>query len=158
MALATPTREDFAALLEESFQSDALQEGAVVKGKIVAIEKDIAVIDVGAKTEGRVPLKEFTLPGRDSTLGPIDTGPFYAVEVISSCLGTKGGPRTTVTGQVIDVDGAPIPGLYAAGNSASTVMGTRYAGAGATIAPAMVFGFLAGESIAQDAGIEVTTS
>ena len=52
--------------------------------------------------------------------------------------------------------GAPIPGLYAAGNSASTVMGTRYAGAGATIAPAMVFGFLAGESIAEDAGIDVT--
>jgi small subunit ribosomal protein S1 len=86
MALATPTREDFAALLEESFQSDALQEGAVVKGIIVAIEKDIAVIDVGAKTEGRVALKEFTPPGRDSVLKVGDEVEVY-LERIENALG-----------------------------------------------------------------------
>src|SRR5919112_907245 len=59
-----PSREDFAALLEESFSRSEIQEGSVVKGNVVAIEKDVAVIDIGAKTEGRVPLKEFIGPGR----------------------------------------------------------------------------------------------
>jgi small subunit ribosomal protein S1 len=54
-----PTREDFAALLDESLGGRDLHEGAVVQGKVVAIEKDFAVIDVGLKTEGRVQLKEF---------------------------------------------------------------------------------------------------
>jgi small subunit ribosomal protein S1 len=67
-ATQQPTREDFAALLEESFSRAEMQEGSVVKGKVVAIEKDIAVIDIGLKTEGRVPLKEFSGPGRDSRL------------------------------------------------------------------------------------------
>ena len=59
-----PSREDFAALLEESFRESEINEGSVVKGRVVAIEKDVAVIDIGAKTEGRVALKEFTGPGR----------------------------------------------------------------------------------------------
>ncbi|MGY6569615.1 MAG: S1 RNA-binding domain-containing protein, partial [Salinarimonas sp.] len=63
-----PSREDFAALLEESFRSNEVAEGAVVKGKVVAIEKDVAVIDIGAKTEGRVALKEFNGPGRDESI------------------------------------------------------------------------------------------
>jgi small subunit ribosomal protein S1 len=63
-----PTREDFAALLEESFGRSEMQEGSVVKGKVVAIEKDIAVIDIGLKTEGRVPMKEFAGPGREAGL------------------------------------------------------------------------------------------
>ena len=51
---ATPTRDDFAQMLEESFTQGSPQEGAVVKGIVVGIEKDLAVIDVGAKTEGPV--------------------------------------------------------------------------------------------------------
>ncbi len=58
-----PTSEEFAALLDESLNSAGMDEGTVVKGKIIAIEKDMVVIDVGLKTEGRVPLKEFGLPG-----------------------------------------------------------------------------------------------
>ena len=61
-----PTREDFAKMLEESFGRKDLQEGSVVKGQVVAIEKDIAVIDIGLKTEGRVPVKEFGGPGQPS--------------------------------------------------------------------------------------------
>jgi 3-oxosteroid 1-dehydrogenase len=91
------------------------------------------------------------------TLGPIEKAPFYAIPVTPSDLGTKAGLVTDTGGRVLDHDGNPIPGLYAAGNSASTVMGTRYAGAGATIAPAMVFGFLSGEAIAEDAGIDIAT-
>ena len=61
---AAPSREDFAAMLEESFRHGNLQEGSVVKGTVVGIEKDVAVIDVGLKTEGRVALREFAGPGR----------------------------------------------------------------------------------------------
>ncbi len=54
-----PTREDFAALLDEAMGGRDFVEGSVVHGKVVAIEKDFAVIDVGLKTEGRISLKEF---------------------------------------------------------------------------------------------------
>ena len=60
----SPSRDEFAALLAESLAKDDVFEGSVVKGKIVGIEKDLAVIDVGLKMEGRVPLKEFTMPGK----------------------------------------------------------------------------------------------
>jgi len=53
---STPTREDFTALLNETYGEDEAFEGSVVKGRVVAIEKDMAVIDVGLKTEGRVAL------------------------------------------------------------------------------------------------------
>ncbi len=64
----TPSREDFAAMLQESFLTNDVQEGAVVKGKVVGIEKDVAIIDVGLKTEGRVALKEFTGPSKELTI------------------------------------------------------------------------------------------
>ncbi|NIJ43143.1 small subunit ribosomal protein S1 [Parvibaculum indicum] len=63
-----PSREDFAAMLEESFSESDMQEGNVVKGTIVAIENDLAIIDVGLKTEGRVPLKEFSTAGKPADL------------------------------------------------------------------------------------------
>src|ERR1043165_752474 len=63
-----PTRDDFAAMLDESFAGGNLQESSVIKGKVVAIEKDMAVIDVGLKTEGRVALREFNGPGRENDL------------------------------------------------------------------------------------------
>jgi small subunit ribosomal protein S1 len=81
-----PSREDFAALLEESFRNAEIQEGSVVKGNVVAIEKDVAVIDIGAKTEGRVALKEFTGPGRDQTVHVGDEVEVY-VERIENALG-----------------------------------------------------------------------
>jgi hypothetical protein len=55
-------------MLDESFAGGNLQESSVIKGKVVAIEKDMAVIDVGLKTEGRVALREFAGPGRESDL------------------------------------------------------------------------------------------
>jgi len=74
LSAAAPSREDFASLLEDSFTHGNLQEGAVIKGTVVGIEKDLAVIDVGLKTEGRVPLREFNGPGRlgDLKVGLID--------------------------------------------------------------------------------------
>jgi small subunit ribosomal protein S1 len=58
-SISTPSRDEFAAMLEASFIDRSPAEGSVVKGQIVAIENDFAVVDVGLKTEGRVPLKEF---------------------------------------------------------------------------------------------------
>lgn len=86
MAVTNPSREDFAALLEESFQNEDLFEGSVVKGTIVAIEKDLAVIDVGLKTEGRVALKEFNGPGRENTLKVGDVVEVY-LERVENALG-----------------------------------------------------------------------
>jgi small subunit ribosomal protein S1 len=85
-AAAAPSREDFAKLLEESFGGSELQEGSVVKGTVVGIEKDLAVIDVGLKTEGRVALREFSGPGRQSEIKIGDTVEVY-LERIENALG-----------------------------------------------------------------------
>jgi small subunit ribosomal protein S1 len=83
---AAPSREDFAKLLEESFDYGNLQEGSVIKGTVVGIEKDLAVIDVGLKTEGRVPLREFSAPGRPNELKIGDTVEVY-LERVENALG-----------------------------------------------------------------------
>ena len=85
-AAAAPSREDFASLLEESFSDGHLQEGSVVKGTVVGIEKDLAVIDVGLKTEGRVALREFAGPGRNTEIKIGDTVEVY-LERIENALG-----------------------------------------------------------------------
>jgi small subunit ribosomal protein S1 len=83
---SAPTREDFTALLNETYGEDEAFEGSVVKGKVVAIEKDMAIIDVGLKTEGRVALKEFTNHGRDPAPGVGDEVEVY-LERIENALG-----------------------------------------------------------------------
>ncbi len=67
-------------------------------------------------------------------------------------IGTKGGARTDGDARVLRPDGAPIPGLYAAGNVMAGVTGAGYPGAGATIGAAMTFGYLAGRHAAQRSG------
>ncbi|MBH0236206.1 30S ribosomal protein S1 [Methylobrevis albus] len=86
MSANNPSREDFAALLEESFATSELYEGAVVKGIVIAIEKDLAVIDVGLKVEGRVPLKEFGVRARDGELKVGDEVEVY-LERVENALG-----------------------------------------------------------------------
>src|SRR5262245_48080743 len=83
---AQPSRDDFAKMLEESFAQGSPQEGAVVKGIVVGIEKDLAVIDVGAKTEGRVALREFAGPGRPAEIKVGDTVEVY-LERVENALG-----------------------------------------------------------------------
>jgi 3-oxosteroid 1-dehydrogenase len=89
------------------------------------------------------------------SLGPIETGPFYAVRIYPGDLGTKGGLLTDDHGRVLKEDGQPIRGLYAAGNSTASVMGRSYPGAGGTIGPALMFGFLAAEAAADLEGIDI---
>jgi small subunit ribosomal protein S1 len=82
----TPSREDFASMLDASYGESEAFEGSVIKGTVVAIEKDVAVIDIGLKTEGRVALKEFTGPGRDSTIKIGDVVEVY-LERIENAMG-----------------------------------------------------------------------
>ena len=79
--ISQPSHDEFAALLEESLSGTALQEGSVVKGTVVSIEKDVALIDVGLKTEGRVPLKEFSVAGRSADMSVGDEVDVYLERV-----------------------------------------------------------------------------
>ena len=81
-----PTRDDFAAMLTETLGADDAFEGSVVRGKIVSIEKDMAIIDVGLKMEGRVAVKEFAMPGVPSELKVGDEVEVY-LERIENALG-----------------------------------------------------------------------
>lgn len=81
-------------------------------------------------------------------LGPVETPPFYAVEVVSGVIGTKGGVVTDGGGRALDAFGDPIPGLYAAGNTTSHPMGPGYPGAGATLGPGSTMAYAAGRTAA----------
>ena len=85
-SIAAPSREDFEAMLEASFEERAPAEGTVIRGTIVAIENDFAIVDVGLKTEGRVSLKEFTMPGMAPRINVGDEVEVY-LERIENALG-----------------------------------------------------------------------
>jgi 3-oxosteroid 1-dehydrogenase len=81
-------------------------------------------------------------------LAPIAQPPFYAVKLYPGEIGTKGGLVADEAARVLRPDGTPIAGLYAIGNCSAAVMGRTYAGAGATLGPAMTFGYLAAKDLA----------
>lgn len=81
-----PTTEDFAALLEESFSGSSPVEGTVVNGRITAIENDLAIVDVGLKTEGRIPMREFSVAGAAPQVKIGDTVEVY-LERIENAMG-----------------------------------------------------------------------
>ncbi len=76
-------------------------------------------------------------------LAELAKAPFYGIEVYPGDIGTKGGLLTDANAQVLDTQGQPIPGLYAIGNTSASPMGRYYPGAGATLGPAMTFGYIA---------------
>ncbi|MEU9081986.1 3-oxosteroid 1-dehydrogenase [Streptomyces sp. NPDC048357] len=84
----------------------------------------------------------------NSCLAPIWAPPFYAFKIVPGDLGTKGGIVTDARARALRPDGSVIRGLYAAGNASAAVMGHSYAGAGSTIGPAMTFGYVAANDIA----------
>ena len=83
-------------------------------------------------------------------LVPIDTPPFHAAAFGLSDLGTKGGLRTDSQARVLDADGHPIAGLYAAGNTMAAVSGTTYPGGGNPIGASMLFSHLAAVDMARN--------
>jgi 3-oxosteroid 1-dehydrogenase len=90
-----------------------------------------------------------TLP--NPNLYPLTKPPYYAFKIILGDLGTSGGLRTDEAARVLRDDDTAVTGLYAVGNASAAVMGRSYAGAGATIGPAMTFGYIAANHIAQSA-------
>ena len=90
-----------------------------------------------------------TLP--NPNLYPIGEPPYYAFRIVLGDLGTSGGLLTDEHARVLRPDGTVVPGLYAVGNTSAAVMGRSYAGAGATIGPAMTFGFVAAKHLATQA-------
>jgi succinate dehydrogenase/fumarate reductase flavoprotein subunit len=81
-------------------------------------------------------------------VAPVMAPPFYAVQVHVGDLGTYSGIATNGRAQVLDANKRPIPGLYAAGNDALSIMGGNYPGPGITLGPAMTFGWIAGKHLA----------
>jgi succinate dehydrogenase/fumarate reductase flavoprotein subunit len=96
-----------------------------------------------------------TLP--NPNLHQIGAPPYYAFQLVLGDLGTSGGLRTDEYARVLRDDDSVIAGLYATGNVTAAVMGRSYAGAGATIGPAMTFGYVAAKHIAQTRMISPTT-
>lgn len=88
-----------------------------------------------------------TLP--NPNLYPLGKPPYYAFQIILGDLGTSGGLRTDEFARVLRSDDSVVGGLYAVGNASAAVMGRSYAGAGATIGPAMAFGYVAARHIAE---------
>ncbi|MCB8874626.1 FAD-dependent oxidoreductase [Acidisoma silvae] len=96
----------------------------------------------------------FAASGRDADFGraatgpvgmaPISRGPFVALPFTRAFMSTKGGPRTDATGRVLRPDGSSIPGLFCAGVAMANPIGTRAVGAGTTIGPNMLWGYVCG--------------
>lgn len=86
--------------------------------------------------------------GPNPCLAPIETGPFYAVRLYVGDLGTFAGLKANENAQVLNDHGTPIPGLYAAGNDAASIMGGNYPGGGITLGPAITFGYIAARHMA----------
>ncbi|BAN48340.1 FAD-dependent oxidoreductase [Metapseudomonas resinovorans] len=86
--------------------------------------------------------------GPNPCVAPIEHGPFYAVKVQPGCFGTFAGLRTDGQARVLDGNGVPIPGLYAAGTDMASVLGGHYPSGGINLGPAMTFGYIAGRHAA----------
>lgn len=154
----------------QPFPGRWLKEGVIVKaGSLEALAEKIGV-PADALAETVTTFNDYARTGKDldfgrgdsaydryygdprvkpnPSLGVIDQGPFYAVKVVPGDLGTKGGIVTDAKARALRPDGSVIAGLYATGNVSSAVMGHTYAGAGATIGPAVTFGWIAANDIA----------
>ena len=87
--------------------------------------------------------------GPNKCLGVLDAPPYYAVQVVVTDIGTKGGVRTDADARVLRADGSVIEGLYASGNTMAPALGRIYPGAGGPIGSAMVFSWLAALDMAR---------
>lgn len=98
-------------------------------------------------------LGDFHRKDGSHTLGPIERGPFYAAPVVPGDVGTYGGVVTDENARVLRADGSVIEGLYATGISTASVMGRIYPGAGSSVGPSFVFGYIAAKHAANASNI-----
>ncbi|MGW5148470.1 3-oxosteroid 1-dehydrogenase [Rhodococcus koreensis] len=159
-------RYAFAGVTPRSpFPGRWLKAGVIVKAGTVAELAGKIGVPVDALTETVSRFNTFARNGKDEdfgrgesgydhyygdprnkpnpSLGALEKAPFFAVKMVPGDLGTKGGLRTDRNARVLRADGSTIENLYAVGNASGPVMGHTYAGPGATIGPAMTFGYLA---------------
>jgi succinate dehydrogenase/fumarate reductase flavoprotein subunit len=88
---------------------------------------------------------------KSPTMAPFSSsGPYYCILIGGGTLDTKGGPTINAKGQVLNMAGAPIPGLYGAGNCIASPAGQAYWSAGGTLGPALTFGYLAGANASKE--------
>ncbi|MDO5604008.1 MAG: FAD-dependent oxidoreductase [Paracoccus sp. (in: a-proteobacteria)] len=140
-----------------------LRQGYVVRGATLAALARATGVDAAGLAESVAANNRYAKSGTDADfgrgasamnrfngdaahqpnpcIGPISTGPFYAVRVVIMDLAGAGGLACDANGMVLDSDGRPIPGLYACGNDAATIFRGTYPGPGTTLGPAMVFGW-----------------
>jgi 3-oxosteroid 1-dehydrogenase len=163
------TLEDLAALVDERLQSLRGRRGISARvGREAGLAPDFTATLAatvarfnGFATEGvdadfgrgQTPVaRSWAGPirrGVDPTMHPLSpTGPYYAVLLGAGTLDSSGGPETDAGGAVLRPDGSAIPGLFGAGNCTSAPTGQGYLGGGGTIGPALVFGWIAGQSAA----------
>lgn len=150
---------------KKPFPSRWLKAGVVVKAETVSELAEKTGLPVGELTATVERFNEFARSGIDEDFGRGDSGydkyygdptnkpnpslgvlnkpPYYAVKMVPGDLGTKGGIVTDPDARALREDGTVVDGLYAVGNASAPVMGHTYAGPGATIGPAMTFGYLA---------------
>jgi len=93
---------------------------------------------------------------KNPNIGPIETGPFYAVKLYPGDIGASTGLQTDTDARVLHANGTPIGGLYAVGNDMHSIMGGVYTAPGITIGPGLVFGYIAARHAATQAGIKLT--
>ena len=95
--------------------------------------------------------------GPNPCVAPLEQGPFYAVKVVPGCFGTFAGLKTNAHAQVVDAQGEPIAGLYAAGTDMASIMGGHYPAGGINLGPAMTFGYIAGRHASEPGAEQDTT-
>jgi 3-oxosteroid 1-dehydrogenase len=133
----------------DTLEGLAAQLGVNAAGLAATVEKLNADAEVGIDQEfhrGETVFEKYygdELVQPNPCLAPIQKPPFYGLDALPGELGTKGGLVVDARARVLVQSGEVIPGLYAIGNCSSSVMGRSYPGAGATIGPAMAFGYIA---------------
>lgn len=156
-----------------------LKNGYLLKGKTLAELAQKMGVPVAALTDTVTAYNADARQGKDPRFGrgesaynrylgdgahqpnpcvaPLEQGPFYAVKLFMGDLGTFHGLKTDGEARVLDMQGLPIPGLYAAGNEMASIMGGSYPGAGITLGPAATFGYIAARSLAAHGETATTT-
>lgn len=138
------TLEDLARVIE--VPPAALQE------EVQAFNRDAASGNDSRFQKGSTAYNRYqgdSLVKPNPCMAPIQNGPFYAIQLVVGEIGTFAGLATDASCRVLSQQGRPIPGLFAVGNDAASVMGGNYPGAGITLGPALTFGYVVGNVLAR---------